>query len=937
MTNANSFRQSDPVPVSRSGSSLSQARRSRAGAAKKAARPRLSSRSTAGGPRRKGRLPEKSWISLLVVVVALLLASLTHGPVFGDASGYAAAVGGTLLGVGAALIAWRLRLGVGTTTLLTLLVYLLFGGALAIPSTTISGVVPTVGTFKLLLELIPRVWMDLLTVTTPASIFVGPAVVPYLTALVCSALAASVVLRLRRPQWAVVPVLVLALVGILWGSQRAPLAAAIGALTGVVLLGWLAWVGRQAARRTGVGTVRFTSGNSAYRGIFVRAGALLAVAVTAAVAGGVYLLQGSQRLVLRDYVEPPLDLSLYHSPIAPLRSTNTDHAEDVLFTVRGLPAGTPVRLAALDYYDGTVFQLSPTGSNVAFRRIGETVERGPQAPEATLTATITIRSYRGNWLPGGGDLAALRFSGPRAEALKFSSYYAAPLGALLTKEALQEGDSYEVELAPAVVASDESLQGVAFGEFAYEDTGVPPVVAERAPALLANAGSAIEQVRGMERHFVNDGYFANGVDYPSLPGHRASRITRLLEEELLVGDDDQYAPAMALLLRAQGIPARVVVGFIPSGSGDVQEVKGADMRAWVEVNFAGVGWQPFFPTPPRDQVPPDEKPEIKPNPRPQVVQPPEEPEEPAELPPDVLEDDKEEPEEPEVAVPWLQLGLGAATLSLLLPLLLILLLKVRRRSRRARHGDASDQTIAAWEELLDRAADYGLSIPGGATRPAQAQLLADVFSGQTPLKGARGKKGRRNVGPQEQQSGPETAGVQAAKAKPESLRPVGRRVGGKKNKPLPTRVTHEVKPLSFRWVRGEQEAVVLAALLSDQAAFGDAEVSEQQRDQTWQLVNDVESQLRRTPGTRTTIRAKFSTASLRRKNVAREAARADAREQRRLERAQIKQESKRAARHAKDMARRAKAAELEARKAEATAAKAKAELSATMPLGTKKE
>lgn len=886
---------------------------------------------------RKARLPERTGVSLLIVVVALLLASLTHGPVFGDASGYVAAAGGTLLGTGVALLAWRLRLGLGVTTLLTLLVYFLFGGALAVPSTAIGGIVPTTGTLRLLTELLARVWMDLLTVTTPASIFVGPAALPYLTALVCSVLAASAVLRLRRPQWAALPVLSLAVIGILWGSQRAPLAAVIGALSGVVMLGWLAWVGRQSARHTGVGTVRFTSGNSAYRGIFVRAGALLAAAVTVAVAGGLYLLHGSQRVVLRDYVEPPLDLSLYHSPIAPLRATNTDHADDVLFTVSGLPAGTPVRLAALDYYDGTVFQLSPTGSNVAFHRIGQSVERPAQAPPATTTARITIRSYRGNWVPGGGDLAGLRYTGDRADQLKFTSYYAAPLGTILTKEGLQEGDSYEVDLAPAVTLSDDILKGVAFAEFPYEDAGVPPVVAERAPTLLGSAGSAIEQVRAMERHFASNGYFANGVDYPSLPGHRASRITRLLEEELLVGDDDQYAPAMALLLRAQGIPARVVVGFVPAGTGEELEVKGADMRAWVEVNFSGAGWQPFFPTPPRDQVPPDEKPEIKPNPRPQVIQPPEAPEEPAELPPDVLEDDKEEPDTPELTVPWLQIAVGVGALAALLPLLLILLAKARRRSRRARRGDANEQTISAWEELLDRAADYGVAVPGGATRPAQAQLLADVFSGRIALKRSRAKKGGRNVGQEDAQAAQRATGGQAARALAAGGRAAEGRFPRKKGKQLPARPVAEVKPVPFRWVRGEQEAVVLAALLSDQAAFGDIEVSGEQRDRTWELVSDVEAQLRATPGTRTTLRAKLSTASLRRKNVAQEAARADARAQRKLERAQIKQESRRASRHAKDMARRAKAAELEARKAEAAAAKAKADLSATMPSGPKKE
>jgi transglutaminase-like putative cysteine protease len=74
-----------------------------------------------------------------------------------------------------------------------------------------------------------------------------------------------------------------------------------------------------------------------------------------------------------------------------------------------------------------------------------------------------------------------------------------------------------------------------------------------------------------------------------------------------IGYCQQFSGAMALMLRMDGIPARVAAGFLP-GSYDAStrsyQVRAVDAHSWVEVYFTGIGWVPFDPTPARTVGPP---------------------------------------------------------------------------------------------------------------------------------------------------------------------------------------------------------------------------------------------------------------------------------------------------------------------------------------------
>ncbi|WP_262282429.1 DUF3488 and transglutaminase-like domain-containing protein [Micromonospora sp. MA102] len=96
-------------------------------------------------------------------------------------------------------------------------------------------------------------------------------------------------------------------------------------------------------------------------------------------------------------------------------------------------------------------------------------------------------------------------------------------------------------------------------------------------------------------------YFSveNGFTYSlsTRNGTSGEDITDFLATK--VGFCQQYAAAMAWLVRSAGIPARVAFGFSNgSNSGDGTYVlTNKNLHAWTEVFFSGIGWVPFDATP----------------------------------------------------------------------------------------------------------------------------------------------------------------------------------------------------------------------------------------------------------------------------------------------------------------------------------------------------
>ena len=387
----------------------------------------------------------------------------------------------------------------------------------------------------------------------------------------------------------------------------------------------------------------------------------------------------------RDLITPPLDARQYPSPLAAFRHYTSDLEETTLVQVAGLPEGARLRLAAMDVYDGTTFTMSPAGTHPGdgYLSVGTRMPAF-DVPDGSAAAQMTISSsgLLGPWVPATGAVTALTFTGGGAAAQQDGLHLDRWAQALLTTGPTASM-TYSLDTMVTPDWSDGQLQGVDAPPPRGEDRHVPQAVSDLATRVAGSEPTPLGRARAIERYLTTNGYYSNEDTAASRPGHRSDRLQRMLEADQLIGDDEQYAALMALMLHSLGVNARVVMGLYPPDGGQSATLHGGDVHAWVEVEFDGVGWQTFDPTPPYDQTPQTEVTKPRSVPQPQVLQPPEPPDAPIELPPSTSDKPAGQQNDEGRSLPWGIIGaVGAGLLLLVGPVVLIVAAKALRRRRR---------------------------------------------------------------------------------------------------------------------------------------------------------------------------------------------------------------------------------------------------------------
>ncbi|ONI70556.1 hypothetical protein ALI144C_48875 [Actinosynnema sp. ALI-1.44] len=282
-------------------------------------------------------------------------------------------------------------------------------------------------------------------------------------------------------------------------------------------------------------------------------------------------------------------------PFTNLRGMLDQKGNHELFRVRGLSSADDRRylraftLKQFNNNDGWVLGAGmPTGSSLA----GDLPLEPGRAPNgATTKVDIEPINSSDNWAPVYGA--------PRqVEGLPGDARFDELSGAVYTRKQRKFGPY--TEHADMSQPTFEQLRQTpsAGSEVGAQYTELPPMnsrITNLARELTAGKANQWDKVLALKAYFAPD----NGFSYKTQTAEKRSEDA--LADFLFTGKAgycEQYASAMAVLVRAAGIPARVAIGFTSGYQvSDYRSITTQDAHAWVEVFFPQYGWVSVDPTP----------------------------------------------------------------------------------------------------------------------------------------------------------------------------------------------------------------------------------------------------------------------------------------------------------------------------------------------------
>ncbi|PZU44799.1 MAG: transglutaminase [Microbacterium sp.] len=179
---------------------------------------------------------------------------------------------------------------------------------------------------------------------------------------------------------------------------------------------------------------------------------------------------------------------------------------------------------------------------------------------------------------------------------------------ILTSQANTQGQSYDVvqhlprPTREQIQAASATLDERGVDVYAVP-ADTPPIVAELAQKITAGAETDYDKLIALQSWF-RGSEFTYSLTTPVQnrfddTGVRAVAAFLDTKEGYCI----HFAGSFALMARTLGMPSRIVVGFLPgTPTGEsvdgqrVSEVTTAELHAWPEVYFSGIGWVPFEPT-----------------------------------------------------------------------------------------------------------------------------------------------------------------------------------------------------------------------------------------------------------------------------------------------------------------------------------------------------
>jgi len=280
------------------------------------------------------------------------------------------------------------------------------------------------------------------------------------------------------------------------------------------------------------------------------------------------------------------------NPFTSLRGQLDNDSPTELLRVRGLPTAQYLRSLTLNrYVPQQGWQLPDRLRGVA---VDESLPSGLAMPVNNPTATVSFQNVGllDQWLPLYGQPMGV------AGVVSGRWHYDVLSGTAYTDLPVREPSWTERAALPdpSVPALEQAEPAVDVSPTFLDTGGVDPRITALAKAVTRQAHSPFERAIALNRYFL-DPAFGFKYSLKTRPGNSGDLLVDFLTRGK-TGYCEQFASAMAVMLRTVGVPSRVAIGFSAGEqAGDYRSIGTSDAHAWVEAYFPGVGWLPFDPTP----------------------------------------------------------------------------------------------------------------------------------------------------------------------------------------------------------------------------------------------------------------------------------------------------------------------------------------------------
>ena len=318
----------------------------------------------------------------------------------------------------------------------------------------------------------------------------------------------------------------------------------------------------------------------------------------------------SKGWISEDTVIQPTDWTPTHSASRPYaKRFEVTHSLTTNYRTRNLFAGGQVissdRDVRIETYDSPVYDIDLSGpvqlgrtypkleaANVNLDRVLR--EAGPGAGRSQLAQAV----------PSGFHLSDVTRDGDFVQKVSLAEVLPEQPDTLSLRtegKEFKKGETYEVTSSVSL-AREEDLRysGLDYPTWALAKyTVLPPELPQRVrdlgQELTAGAETPYDKAKAIEAYLKTLTYSLS-IDPPP---YDADGVDYFLFEQKK-GYSEYFASAMTVLLRTQGIPARMVTGYTVGNQlpdYDIYVVTDSHSHGWVEVFFPGYGWISFEPTP----------------------------------------------------------------------------------------------------------------------------------------------------------------------------------------------------------------------------------------------------------------------------------------------------------------------------------------------------